>query len=116
MPVLENATTTTTEVIDQGAATQDVPVVQKLTAKQYEAMTKEDLAKFINDAEGTAQAIIQEAKQALVAKEEEVKEEVVTWADQFRQKQGVSIQVAVIGAAFILFEVLPAIGRLLGVK
>jgi hypothetical protein len=116
MSELENATTTTTEVVTQGANTQDIPAVQKLTAEQLESMTKEDLDKFINDVEGTAQAIIQEAKQALVSKENEVKEGLVTWDVQFRQNQGISIQVAVIGAAFVLFEVLSAIDCLLGVK
>ena len=46
--------------------------LQKLTAEQLEAMTKEDLKKFIADAEATAAAVIDEAKQALLAKEQQL--------------------------------------------
>lgn len=113
----ENVTTTATEVMTQKVTTLDAPlVIYKLTAEQLTTMTEEELTKFISNVEGIVQVIINDAKQALIAKEKEVKEELVTWDVQFRQNQGISIQVALVGAVFILFEFLSEIGRLLGVK
>jgi len=58
----------------------------------YSAMTKADLQKLIADTEAAAKAEISAIEAAILAKEQEIITEVETWAQNFRTKHGLSVQ------------------------
>ncbi len=85
------------------------------TLDQLRNMAKEDLLKLKQDVSQLPTAIEVAIAEKLKEEAKEVETEVKTWAQKFREKNGVSVQVAVVGAVFIIFEVVPTILRLLGV-
>ncbi|MBU2704023.1 hypothetical protein Ga0466249_005175, partial [Sporomusaceae bacterium BoRhaA] len=54
-------------------------------------------------------------EQDIQASIEKVKEEEITFAENFRAKHGVSWQVALVGGAFVVWQVGAAVARALGV-
>lgn len=82
------------------------------TPEELKNMTKEDLEKLKQDISQLPTVI----EEAIAEKVKEEAGEVKTWAENFREKNGISVWVALVGGAFIVFEVIPAILRGLGVK
>lgn len=67
---------------------------------------------------GKRDALIAEAKAAAKNVEDtvgELEEEEATFAENFRAKHGVSWQVALVGGAFVVWQVGAVVARLLGV-
>lgn len=85
-------------------------VIPVPTAEELADMSKEDVQKLEADLEAATAAALASAKRVLVAKVNELKAEEITWAQSFRTKHGVSLQVAVLGAALLL----GILGRVLG--
>jgi hypothetical protein len=71
------------------------------------AMMKQKLA----DAEAEAKKEAEDVKDEV----QKLEEEEATWAENFRTKHGVSWQVALIGGAFVVWQVGAAVARVLGV-
>ena len=96
-------------------ATQEAPVTPVAvipSLEELKTLTKDDLLKLKQDVESLP-AAIEQAIEAKIAEEAETIEnditqaetEVKTWAEQFREKHGVSIWVAVIGGGYIVWQV-----------
>lgn len=89
---------------------------------QLKDMTKDDLLKLQQDLVNFP-AAIEQAIEAKIAEEAEVIEndinqaetKVKTWTEQFREKHGVSVWVAVIGGGYIVWQVGSAVLKVLGV-
>lgn len=99
--------------VEQTAAT--VVEIKKPTAEELAAMTKEDLDKLKADIQAAAQAAVEEVEQAIVDKEQNVEETVESWTENFRSQHGISWQVALIGGAFVVWQVGAVVARALGV-
>lgn len=82
------------------------------TPEELKNMTKEDLEKLKQDI-SQLPAVIEEA---IAEKVKEEVGEVKTWAEKFREKNGISIWVALFGGGIGLFVVVSAILQILGVK
>lgn len=110
----ENTSTTTqgietpaTETIDLKEAIQaDIKTIKTAIADLKEK--GEDL--FAEEIANLTQKLDNAQKEL-----EDVETEIKTWFEKFREKHGVSVWVAVIGGGYIMWQVIAAIGRVLGV-
>ena len=82
-----------------------VPMPEELAA-----MSKGDIQKLEAELDAATAAALAKAKNVLAEKVKELKTEEITLMQSFRNKHGISLQVAVVGAALLL----GILGRVLG--
>lgn len=91
--------------------------IKTYTAEELKAMTAEERAKVQADyasARAAADAVLTDIEQLAIDAEKEAVAAVVTWAQAFRNKHGISVWVALIGGGFIIWQVGAAVARALG--
>jgi hypothetical protein len=92
--------------------------IKTYTAEELKAMTAEEREKLQADyaaAKLAAETVLTDIEQVAIDAEHEAAEEVTTWAQEFRQKHGISVWVALVGGGYIIWQVGAAVARALGV-